>query len=188
MRKLEFFFFFNPNEQSIIPNTSHLDHENPTQRDFFTHSRLLARMRYRNRSRDIESSLATSQIHHPSVPFDNHSIGVMLPLPHQRPGQSFPPACPQTISRTMLEQFFPCEIIGDTSTNPNCCPICLDTYSVGEKVRQLPCAHMFHASCIDIWFLNSAASCPLCKRDYSDRESKYILNSKPMKIYKSAFS
>eukprot|EP00747_Dinoflagellata_sp_TGD_P161733 gnl/TRDRNA2_/TRDRNA2_178538_c0_seq1.p1 gnl/TRDRNA2_/TRDRNA2_178538_c0~~gnl/TRDRNA2_/TRDRNA2_178538_c0_seq1.p1 ORF type:complete len:289 (+),score=38.12 gnl/TRDRNA2_/TRDRNA2_178538_c0_seq1:99-965(+) len=44
------------------------------------------------------------------------------------------------------------------------CPICLNDFQCGEKVRQLgSCGHTFHKSCIDLWLLRRA-DCPLCKR------------------------
>ncbi|XP_024169721.1 E3 ubiquitin-protein ligase At1g12760 isoform X2 [Rosa chinensis] len=42
------------------------------------------------------------------------------------------------------------------------CCICLCSYDDGVELRQLPCGHHFHCSCIDKWlFIN--ATCPLCK-------------------------
>lgn len=42
------------------------------------------------------------------------------------------------------------------------CCICLTAYEDGVELRQLPCGHHFHCSCVDKWlFIN--ATCPLCK-------------------------
>ncbi|CAL2260046.1 unnamed protein product [Prunus armeniaca] len=42
------------------------------------------------------------------------------------------------------------------------CCICLSSYDDGVELRQLPCGHHFHCSCIDKWlYIN--ATCPLCK-------------------------
>ncbi|KAG9139442.1 hypothetical protein Leryth_027428 [Lithospermum erythrorhizon] len=42
------------------------------------------------------------------------------------------------------------------------CCICLCAYDDGAELRELPCHHHFHCSCIDKWlFIN--ATCPLCK-------------------------
>ena len=44
------------------------------------------------------------------------------------------------------------------------CAICLSELQPKERVKQLPCDHIFHASCVDMWGENSN-SCPLCKFD-----------------------
>ncbi|XP_071700828.1 E3 ubiquitin-protein ligase At1g63170-like [Rutidosis leptorrhynchoides] len=42
------------------------------------------------------------------------------------------------------------------------CCICLCSYDDGNELRELPCCHHFHATCIDKWlYIN--ATCPLCK-------------------------
>jgi len=51
-------------------------------------------------------------------------------------------------------------------TSPQC-TICLTDLQEGEKVRTLPCFHMFHGSCIDPW-LRSNSSCPVCKTPISN--------------------
>ncbi|PVU89605.1 hypothetical protein BB561_005263 [Smittium simulii] len=45
------------------------------------------------------------------------------------------------------------------------CSMCIEDFSVGNKLRILPCNHKFHASCIDPWLLNQSALCPICKVD-----------------------
>ena len=45
------------------------------------------------------------------------------------------------------------------------CPICLDDFSPGVVVRQLPCSHIYHVKCIDQWLSLDHQKCPLCKRE-----------------------
>ncbi|XXG55466.1 hypothetical protein AAC387_Pa03g3131 [Persea americana] len=42
------------------------------------------------------------------------------------------------------------------------CTICLDEFSLGMTVTQLPCLHDFHLRCIETW-LNKTNKCPLCR-------------------------
>ncbi|KAE8682239.1 Receptor-like proteiny region, transmembrane domain- and RING domain-containing protein 2 [Hibiscus syriacus] len=53
----------------------------------------------------------------------------------------------------------------DENSTSRTCAICLEDYSVGEKLRILPCCHKFHAFCIDSWLTTWRAFCPVCKRD-----------------------
>lgn len=49
--------------------------------------------------------------------------------------------------------------------NQTCCAICLDDYVVGSSmVRELPCGHIFHSGCIEVFLLEQSSLCPLCKR------------------------
>jgi len=51
----------------------------------------------------------------------------------------------------------------ECGSEPDSCSICICNLSTGDKVRNLPCKHLFHQECIDKWF-ELQSFCPLCKR------------------------
>jgi hypothetical protein len=45
------------------------------------------------------------------------------------------------------------------------CAICLDDFTESDRpVRELPCRHLFHNDCIDLFLLDTSSMCPLCKQ------------------------
>ncbi|PAN23848.1 hypothetical protein PAHAL_4G124100 [Panicum hallii] len=53
---------------------------------------------------------------------------------------------------------------------PSDCAVCLEAMKAGEPARRLPaCAHAFHVGCIDMW-LDSHATCPVCRCDVVPRK------------------
>ena len=49
------------------------------------------------------------------------------------------------------------------------CSICLGEYEEGEELCRLPCAHIYHAECINSWCSNHTR-CPLCNVDLEGEE------------------
>ncbi|KAF4550610.1 Ring finger domain-containing protein 4 [Elsinoe fawcettii] len=45
------------------------------------------------------------------------------------------------------------------------CAICLDDFVANETmVRELPCGHIFHPECVDVFLTQNSSLCPLCKK------------------------
>ncbi|KFH01976.1 zinc finger, C3HC4 type (RING finger) domain-containing protein [Toxoplasma gondii VAND] len=44
------------------------------------------------------------------------------------------------------------------------CSICFEDYEHADELRRLPCTHVFHKNCIDVWLRRSFV-CPICKHD-----------------------
>ena len=44
------------------------------------------------------------------------------------------------------------------------CIICMEEFNEGEKVKVLPCGHIFHPNCIKEWLMKQK-SCPFCKSE-----------------------
>jgi hypothetical protein len=59
--------------------------------------------------------------------------------------------------------------LNDTAAPPPAyrCAICLDTFTIKDTVKCLPCSHLYHGNCIDEW-LSRKPNCPICKRDTFD--------------------
>ena len=66
---------------------------------------------------------------------------------------------PKTISRDVLSS-----LKTDTVTSESAgelCAVCMDPYDIGQSRKFLPCNHVFHTKCIDMWLENSSQNCPI---------------------------
>ena len=52
-------------------------------------------------------------------------------------------------------------------THTHRCAICQVEFEEGEDALLLPCKHLFHADCIDIWLADNKC-CPVCKQEIED--------------------
>lgn len=62
-----------------------------------------------------------------------------------------------------------------STSHSSSCAICLDDFDTNNKIRQLPCGHIFHSCCIVPWLLTCNSTCPLCKHDYYEPVDSQIL-------------
>lgn len=66
------------------------------------------------------------------------------------------------VAKELIEEQLPAKLF-TPSLGMISCPICLAEYEGGESLRTLPCAHSFHALCIDTWLI-VRNDCPLCRQ------------------------
>lgn len=67
---------------------------------------------------------------------------------------------PRTVSSNLLQSLLvmTAEVAG---TVGELCSICMEFYCVSQNVKKLPCTHVFHEDCIDMWLSNASLHCPL---------------------------
>ena len=58
--------------------------------------------------------------------------------------------------------------------------VCLETFHADSIVRCLQCHHVFHAACINAWFLRHHTTCPLCMACYI---SESALPTEPPRVF-----
>merc|ERR1712146_709073 len=90
-------------------------------------------------------------------------MGKLLPLAEYRSDED---SSPEKAGRIIFSSSEPNQFI-----NHRDCAICKSDFSDREKVRRLPCGHVFHYACVDRWLLGSVHAptiftncCPLCKQ------------------------
>ncbi|XP_075522303.1 E3 ubiquitin-protein ligase RHA2A-like [Primulina tabacum] len=50
------------------------------------------------------------------------------------------------------------------------CVVCLNRLGEGDRVRRLPCLHVFHKDCFDGWMEHLNFNCPLCREPLVSEE------------------
>ncbi|XVF49877.1 hypothetical protein PTKIN_Ptkin04bG0051400 [Pterospermum kingtungense] len=60
----------------------------------------------------------------------------------------------------------------DVVNNNALCAVCKDEINLGEKMKQLPCAHRYHGDCIIPW-LGIRNTCPVCRHELPTDDADY---------------
>ncbi|KAF8021246.1 hypothetical protein BT93_G1620 [Corymbia citriodora subsp. variegata] len=63
----------------------------------------------------------------------------------------------------LLSDGFSSEEIGGGGGCADCCMVCLCGLRNGDRVRRLPCRHVFHKRCFDGWLDQLKFDCPVCR-------------------------
>ncbi|XP_070176414.1 uncharacterized protein [Littorina saxatilis] len=66
---------------------------------------------------------------------------------------------PKTVQKDVVSSF-EADVVDESSAG-GVCSVCMEEYEVGQERKFLPCEHVFHAQCIEMWLTNSSQNCPL---------------------------
>lgn len=57
------------------------------------------------------------------------------------------------------------------------CSICLETFQEKDRVKVLPCKHIFHEQCAQGWIGNIRGVCPLCRQGiFQNKQDVRLIN------------
>ncbi|CAF1116055.1 unnamed protein product [Rotaria sordida] len=65
----------------------------------------------------------------------------------------------KTVDVNILDKF-PTLNVSETHLNDQC-TICMEAYTLGQTIKSLPCTHIFHVHCIEIYLKEFSIQCPL---------------------------
>lgn len=66
---------------------------------------------------------------------------------------------PKTLDESAL-CCFQTDVVSEVTAG-DICSVCIEPYEIGQERKFLPCSHVFHVKCIDMWLKNSSRNCPL---------------------------
>ncbi|KAE8719688.1 RNF181 protein [Hibiscus syriacus] len=76
-------------------------------------------------------------------------------------------------SKSIVENLPSVVVTQDDVVNDNAlCAVCKDEVNLGEKMKQLPCAHRYHGDCIIPW-LGIRNTCPVCRHELPTDDADY---------------
>ncbi|ORX43250.1 hypothetical protein BCR36DRAFT_415662 [Piromyces finnis] len=66
------------------------------------------------------------------------------------------------VSMSQFKKINTIEVTKDVIEQDSFCVICMESFKLKTKVKQLPCKHIYHKNCISIWFAEHN-KCPTCR-------------------------
>ncbi|CAL5184898.1 unnamed protein product [Lathyrus oleraceus] len=76
-------------------------------------------------------------------------------------------------AKSAVEKLPVIEVTGELlESDSSQCAVCKDTFVLGEKAKQMPCKHIYHADCILPW-LEMHNSCPVCRHELPTDDPDY---------------
>lgn len=87
----------------------------------------------------------------------------------QQPPRGPPPASPRYVRSLPVIRISTEDLVDPV--NRECC-ICLEPHPLHTQALRLPCAHIFHATCIQNW-LQSHCTCPVCRFELPTEDPMY---------------
>lgn len=69
---------------------------------------------------------------------------------------------PRPASRSSIEAMRTIKIRQTHLNSDSHCPVCIERFELGSKVREMPCNHIYHSDCIVPWLVLHN-SCPVCR-------------------------
>lgn len=85
------------------------------------------------------------------------------------PKQGSPPASASTLRNLPRVKVTAYDIAANESPE---CAICIDDLVIGEPALRLPCDHLFHESCVEVW-LKKSNECPVCRWELPTDDAEY---------------
>ncbi len=74
----------------------------------------------------------------------------------------------KVLSEEELGKIHTCQFkeLDDNQKNSNCkCTVCQEEFCPKDKVRCLPCKHVYHQECVDGWLTSHSHKCPCCRAE-----------------------
>ncbi|KAM7363138.1 E3 ubiquitin-protein ligase Iruka [Cochliomyia hominivorax] len=76
---------------------------------------------------------------------------------------------PPPLAKDKIEDIPKVDITNEEVERKLQCSVCWEDFKINEKVRKLPCSHLYHEDCIVPW-LNLHGTCPICRKSLNGDE------------------